>query len=99
MSDEEHPFYAPNGPPAPPRQPKPGELLFEFYIEPKKMRVRCELRTHPEPYGVEAQFFENEVLMIAHRFDRTMGGTLTPREMAVQWATEWRKGIEEEGGA
>lgn len=26
MSDE--PFYAPHRPPAPPRQPKPGELLF-----------------------------------------------------------------------
>ena len=32
MSDE-RPFYAPNGPPDPPRQPKPGELLFEFYRE------------------------------------------------------------------
>ena len=63
------------------------------------MRVRCELRTHPEPHGFEAQFFENDVFMIGRRFDRTMDGTLTPREMAVQWATEWRKGIEEEGGA
>jgi len=28
-----------------------------------------------------------------------MGGTLTPREIAIAWAHEWRKGIEEEGGA
>ena len=35
MSDD-RPFYAPNGPPDPPRQPQPGELLFEFYLEPKK---------------------------------------------------------------
>jgi integrase len=30
MSDE-RPFYAPNGPPAPPRQPQPGERLFEMF--------------------------------------------------------------------
>jgi len=32
MSDDEKtiPFHAPHHPPAPPRQPKPGELPFEF---------------------------------------------------------------------
>ena len=32
MSDDENPipFYAPRQLPASPRQPKPGELLFEF---------------------------------------------------------------------
>ena len=99
MSDE-RPFYAPNGPPDPPRQPQPGELLFEFYIEPKKMRVRCELRTHPEPYGVEAQFFENEVLMIGRRFESNDGRDVdTARDGRAVGAHEWRKGIEEEGGA
>ena len=95
MSDE-RPFYAPNGPPDSPRQPKPGELLFEFVREHDHRRVRCELRFNGESYGWEAQFFENEVLMISRRFDRSMGGALTPREMAVQWAHAWRKGVENE---
>ena len=38
--------------------------------------------------------FQSEEFLIGRRFDRTMAGTLTPREMAVQWAAEWRKGIE-----
>ena len=88
MSDEERPFYAPNGPPARRGNRSRANCCFEFYVEAKHMRVRCELRTHSEPYGVEAQFLENEVFMIGRRFDPTMGGTLTPREMAVQWAHE-----------
>ena len=55
MSDEEPPF-APNGPPAPPRQPKPGELLFEFYRERDHTRRLCELRDHGDVYGIEAAF-------------------------------------------
>jgi hypothetical protein len=93
MSDE-RPFYVPNEPPHPPRQPQPGELLFEFYEE-RDHRWRCELRAHPEPYGIEAQFFLNEELFIGRRFDRTMDPTRPPRELAIAWAQEWRKGIEE----
>ena len=52
MSDE--PFYKPNRKPAPPRQPEPGELLFEFVLGSD--RWRCELRDHGDKYGVEAQF-------------------------------------------
>ena len=63
MSDE-RPFYAPNGPADPPRQPQPGELLFEFYRERDHSRWRCELHTHPEPYRVEAQFYQGVDLMI-----------------------------------
>jgi hypothetical protein len=57
-------------------------------------RILCELRDHDEAYGVEAQFFRNEELEIGRRFERRMDPTRTPREMAIQWADEWRKAIE-----
>jgi hypothetical protein len=41
----------------PPRQPQPGERLFEFLLGHD--RILCELRDHG-PYGIEAQFFRNE---------------------------------------
>jgi hypothetical protein len=47
MSDDERPFYAPNGPRTPSRQPQRGELLFEFYLERDHTRWLCELRQHP----------------------------------------------------
>jgi len=78
---------------APVRQPQPGELLFEFYRERDHSRWRCELRDHGAVYGVEAQFFRNEVLEIGRRFDRRMDPTRPPRELAIQWAEEWRKAI------
>jgi hypothetical protein len=92
MSNDERPFYAPNGPPAPPRQPKPGELLFEFLHGHD--RIRCD---DGEVYGVEAQFFRNETFEIGRRFERRMDPTRTPREMAVAWAEEWRNAIETDG--
>ena len=58
MSDE--PFFTPNRTPAPPRQPQPGEKLLEFYRPRDHSRWLCELRDHGE-WGVEAQFFKNEV--------------------------------------
>jgi hypothetical protein len=67
----------------------------KFYRERDHTRWLCELRTHPEPYGVEAQFFRNEEFYSSRRFDQTMSGDCTPREMAIAWAHEWRKGIEE----
>ena len=44
-------------PPAP-RQPKPGELLFEFVRPRDRAVIRCELRFHGESYGWEVQFIE-----------------------------------------
>jgi hypothetical protein len=79
----------------PPRQPQRGELLFEFYVERDHTRWLCELRQHPEPYGVEAQFYRNEEFYSSRRFDQTMSGERTPREMAIAWAHESRRGIEE----
>jgi hypothetical protein len=33
---------------------------------------------------------------MGRRFDRTMSPDRTPRDMAIGWAHEWRRGIEEE---
>ena len=89
----ERPFYAPNGPPAPARQPKPGARLFEFCRVRDHSRWLCELRDHGE-YGVEAQFLKNEELFMVHTFNQRLDPMRTPREMAITWAEEQRKVIE-----
>ena len=43
---------------APPRLPKPGELLFEFVRASDGAPIRCELMFHGESYGWEARFLE-----------------------------------------
>jgi hypothetical protein len=97
MGDDRDPdWYKPHRPAASPRQPQPGEKLFEFYVERHHSRWLCELRDHGDVYGVEAQFFRNEVFNSSRRFDRTMSRERTPREMAIAWAHEWRRGIEDE---
>lgn len=92
MSDDQ-PFYSPDLKKAPPRQPVPGELLFEFYVERTHTRWRCELRTHGS-ISVEAQFLQNEELLISQNFPARLDPTRTPREMAIAWATEMRADIE-----
>ena len=80
MGDDEKtiPFYSPHQPPAPPRQPQPGELLFEFFKDSDRYRV--ELRDHGE-LGVEAQYLVNGELWQACRFlDRA-------------WATQWAERV------
>jgi len=86
--DKTIPFYSPNYPQAPPRQPKPGEPLFEFIRASDRRRVTCELRFHGESYGWEALFFEDGIeLFYSHAAFMT-------RALAVQWATEERKAME-----
>ena len=82
MSDQR--FYSPFRKPPPPRQPKPGELLFEF-VAPDHVRFRCKLRTF-NALSVEAQFYRNEAFLIGRRF--------YTRALAVQWVEEERKGYE-----
>ena len=79
---------------APARQSQPGELLFEFLRERDHSRWLCELRDVGE-YGIVAQFYQNEQIIIGRRFERRMDPTRTPREMAVAWAEEERKAIEQ----
>ena len=86
-------WYKPNPPKAPPRQPKRGEVLFEFLVG--HARVRCEL-VDQGPYGVEAQFWRNEEFDHSRRFDPRLDSTRTPRELAIAWADEERKALEAE---
>ena len=72
----------------PPRQPKPGELLMTF--ERGQDVFRVELRDF-QPHGVEAQIFQNGVLLAACRF--------TVRALAVVWAEQKRAEILRSGGA
>jgi hypothetical protein len=81
-------FYRPNRPPTPPRQPKPGEPLWELRHD--HVTWSCELRFHGESYGWEAQILREGELVIGRRFDL--------RRLAVQCAEEERKAIEK-GGA
>ena len=80
----------------PPRQPQPGERLFEFLVGAD--RYRCELRDHGD-YGIEAQFFRNEEFRYSRRFDARLDPTRTPRELAIQWAEEERRALEVSGVA
>jgi len=82
MADD---FYRPNRPPDPPRQPQAGEVLFEFYREADHGRFMCELRDRGE-YGVEAQLFKNEELLIAWRWPT--------RELAIACAECERRELE-----
>jgi hypothetical protein len=80
----------------PPRQPRPGERLFEFLLGTD--RILCELRDHG-PYGIEAQFFRNEEFRYSRRFDARLDPTRTPRALAIQWAEEERRALEVSGVA
>ena len=65
------------------KQRKPGERLFEFYVERTKTCYRCELRDHGPTYGVEAQFFDPVELVIARRFDTRLDASRPSRELAI----------------
>jgi hypothetical protein len=91
----DQPFYSPNAKPPPPRQPRTGELLFEFLRGHDGFR--CELRDHGETCGVEAVFFQNDELLIGRRFDPRLDSSRPSRELAIQWAGEERKAIEKDG--
>lgn len=89
MADED--WYKPNRPPLPPRQPKPGEVLFEFVRASDRAPMSCELRFNGESFGWEAQFLERGELLMSR------GGFVT-RALAVQWAELERRYIAGENG-
>ena len=82
MTDQ--PWYSPNYQP-PVRQPRVGELLYEFVRESDRAHVRCELRDHGE-WGVEAQIYLHGELLIGRRFET--------RALAVEWAEAERPELE-----
>jgi hypothetical protein len=84
MSDDEIPFYAPHQPPVAPRQPKPGDLVWEFVRARDHKRFRCELRGHGE-YGWEAQIFDDLDHFISRRFPT--------RALAIAWAESEREAL------
>jgi hypothetical protein len=49
------------------------------------------------PFGVMAQFYRNEEIVVGRRIDVRMDPARTPRELGVAWADEERKHIEREG--
>jgi len=90
MNDE--PFYSPNHKPAPAREAKPGELLFEFVRASNQTRMFCELRNHGDVYGWEVEFLELYPSMAKElAFSR---GAWPSREVAIAWAKSQRKALE-----
>ena len=79
------------------RLAQPSELLFEFHVERTHTFYRVELRDHGPVYGVAAQFLDPVEPRICRTFRLGLDSTLTPREMAIVWATEERKAIENGG--
>jgi hypothetical protein len=71
-----------NAPKAPPRQPQPGELLFEFHVERTHTFYRVELRDRGA-YGVEAQFLDPIDVCTARLFPS--------RELAIAWQSKSEK--------
>lgn len=76
-----------NAPQPPPRQPKPGELLFEFVRARDRAPMSCELRFHGESNGWEAQSLERGELFASR-------GGFVARSLAVQWAELERASME-----
>ena len=72
-----------DAPAPPPRQPRPGELLFEFIRGSDGAPMSCELRFNGESYGWEVQFLDRGELWVAH-------GRFVTRALAVQWAEAQR---------
>jgi len=86
MSDDA-PFYSPNRPSPAPRQPKPGERLFDFVRASDRAPMSCELRFHGESYGWEVQFFERGEFFGGR-------GAFPTKRLAIQFAEEERKAFE-----
>jgi hypothetical protein len=83
MADED--WLNAHRPPA--RQPRVGELLYEFVRASDRAPMSCELRFHGQSYGWEVQFFERGEIFASR-------GAFPTREQAVQWATTERYAFE-----
>lgn len=83
MSDERDALLWNFKPTTAPRQPKPGELLFDF-TRHDGTAMRCELHFNGESAGWEARFVERG----GHEFYAHGGFAL--KEWAVRWAERER---------
>jgi hypothetical protein len=90
MADD-RPFTTP-GFRLPPRQPKPGELLFEFVRASDRASIRCELHFHGDHFGAawEARFIDHGQFWFSRSAFQT-------KALAVQWAELERQAIEKDG--
>lgn len=86
MSDDQ-PFYVPNRPPAPPRQPRPTEHLWA--IRKDGRQYDCELLDHGTQ-GIEVQVLCDLDWFYGHRCES--------RELAIAEADERRARYLREGG-
>ncbi len=88
--------YVHNARPRKARQPQPGEVVDEFYVERTKKFYRVELRDRGQ-WGVEAQIFDPVDFVIGQRFTEVQDGdrTIRARESAVEWAKDRRAFIEQ----
>jgi hypothetical protein len=90
MADDRPPFYAPLQPPRRAREPRTGELLYEFLRGHD--RIMCELFDLGE-YGVDVRFSINEEFLYSRRFDSRLDPERPPREMATAWAEQERRAL------
>ena len=82
-------WYKPHRPPAPLRQPKPGEHIWSLRKNGK--HVDCELRFHGESYGWESQCL--------HDGELEYGRLFILRELALEEAEAQRVRLMGEGWA
>ena len=85
MADED--WYKPNRPPAPPRQPTPGERIWS--LRKNAHEIDCELRFHGEAPGWECQCLYDGELAYGRRF--------LLREAALEEAQAHRQRLSAEG--
>jgi len=86
VSDEQ-PFYVPNRPPAPAREPRPTEHLWT--IRKDGRQFDCELLDHAT-WGVEVQVLRDREWFYGHRCES--------REFAIAEADERKSRYLREGG-
>jgi len=87
MAGNNPPLYASHQPLRLAREPRTGELLFEFLRGHD--RFMCELFDLGE-YGVDVRFSINEEFRYSRRFDPRLDATRRPRELAIAWAEQER---------
>ena len=78
-----------------PGQSNLPELLFSFFIERTKTFWHCELWDRGAD-GIEAQFLDPTELRFARTFLPHWNARRTPREMAIEWATNARRLLQNE---
>jgi hypothetical protein len=84
----DHAFDTPNRQPtSTPQELKPGERLFVFFQPSDSQSIACDLIFHGQRYGWEVRFSDRRGLIYSR-------GGFVAKALAVQWAEEERKAIE-----